>query len=145
MVLYVNTTADNKNLLKDYSVIFKIARAVISTDMVTDAHPIDSTRFAIHKLNLDTTLLSAGYLEIVSPLSVVNVRVMAVLATTVTTTHPPLHSAIAKAGSSTVRAPVARPCFHYNKPGHTRSNCPQASTPASTAISAKRKVCYIEA
>ncbi len=83
MVLYVNAAADNKNLLKVYSVIFKTARAAIATDMETDVRPIDSTRFAIHKLNLDTALLSAGYQEIAPPLSAVHVRAMAVLATSV--------------------------------------------------------------
>jgi hypothetical protein len=43
MVLYVNVATDNKNLHKDYSVIFKTNRAVIATDMDTDSHPIDST------------------------------------------------------------------------------------------------------
>ncbi len=91
MVLYVNVAADNKNL-QDYSVIFKTARAAISTDMTTDARPIDSTRFAIHKLNLDTDLLSVGYQEIVPPLSAVHVRVMTTLTTTVTTIRPPRRS-----------------------------------------------------
>jgi hypothetical protein len=144
MVLYVNTAADNKNLFKDYSVIFKIARPVITTDMVTDVRQIDSTHFTIHKLNLGTTLLSAGYQEIVSPLSDVYIRAMVALATTVTTTGPPHRLVIDKAGAAETRAPVTRPCFHCNKPGHTQPNCPQASTPASTAIDAKLKVAYIE-
>jgi hypothetical protein len=143
MVLYDNAAADNKNLRKDYSAIFKTARVAITTDMATDARLIDSTRFAIHKLNLDTALLSAGYQEIAPPLSAVHVRAMAALVTTVTTTRPPRHRAIA--GAVTDRDHVARPCFHCNKPGHTQPNCPQASTPASTAIAAKRKEAYIEA
>jgi hypothetical protein len=145
MVLYVNAAADNKNLLKDYSSIFKIDRADIATDMATDASPIDSTRLTIHKLNLDTTLLSAGYQEIAPPLSAVHVRGMDALATTVTTTLPPLRRAIAKPGAAADRAPLARPCFHCNKPGHTHPNCPQASTPASTVIATKLKEAYIEA
>jgi hypothetical protein len=145
MVLYVNKAADNKNLHKDYSVIFKIARAAIATDMTTDARPIDSTRFAIHKLNLDTALLSAGYQEITPPLFAVHVRSMTALTTSVTTTRPPRRRVITKACAAAGRAPVARPCFHCNKPGHTQPKCPQASTPASTVIAAKRKAAYIEA
>jgi hypothetical protein len=112
--------------------------------MATDDHPIDSTRFAIHKLNLDTVLLSAGYQEIAPPLSVVHVRAMAALFATVTTTHPPHRRAISKADAAAGRAHVARPCFHCNKPGHTQPNCPQASTPASTTIASKHKEAYIE-
>jgi hypothetical protein len=53
--------------------------------MTTEARPIDSTRFAIHKFNLDTALLSVGYQEIAPPLSAVHVRAIVALATTVTT------------------------------------------------------------
>jgi hypothetical protein len=145
MVLFVNAAVDNKNLLKDYNVIFKIARSVITTDMTTDARVIDSTHFVIHKVNLETTLLSAGYQEIAPPLSVVHVRAIATLATTVTTTCPPRRRAMVKTGVTMDHAPVSRPCFHYNKPVHTQPNCPQVSTPASTTIAAKRKETYIEA
>jgi hypothetical protein len=55
-----------------------------------------------------------------------------------------LAAAIAKAGAAAERAHVARPCFHCNKPGHTQPNCPQASTPVSMVITAKRKSAYIE-
>jgi hypothetical protein len=140
MILYINAAADNKNLRKDYSSIYKTARAAVATDMATDARPIDSNRFAIHKLNLDTALLAAGYQEIAPPLSAVHVRAMAALTTT--TARPPRRRAIAKAGAAGGRA---RPCFHCNKTGHTQPNCPQPSTPASTAIAAKRKAAYIEA
>jgi hypothetical protein len=113
--------------------------------MDTDSHPIDSTRFGIHKRNLDTTLLSTGYQEIEPPLSALHVRAMTALVTTVTTTRPPRHRVISKTGTAAGRAPVARPCFHCNQPGHTQPNCPQTSTQASTTIAAKRKEAYIEA
>jgi hypothetical protein len=112
--------------------------------MATDSRPIDSTRFAIHNLNLDTVLLSDGYQEIVPPLPVVHVRAITALATSVTTTRPPPLRDITKVGAAADRAPVTRPCFHYNKPGHTQPNCPQTSTPASMAIAANCKAAYIE-
>jgi hypothetical protein len=70
---------------------------------------------------------------------------MAALTTTAATTRPPRRRANAKAGAAGGRAPIARPCFHCNKTGHTQPNCPQPPTPASTATAAKRKAAYIEA
>ncbi len=64
-------TAENKNLKKDYTSIFKIARAVVTTDVANDPRPFDMTRFDTHKKNIDTTLLAAIFQEIKPSLSVV--------------------------------------------------------------------------
>jgi hypothetical protein len=99
MIMYINTGADNKNLRTEYRSIFKTSRVSITTDVATDARPIDGLRWTVHKLNLDTALIAAGYQEIAPPLSEVHIRAMAALTTTGTTTRPPRRRANAKAGA----------------------------------------------
>jgi len=52
LITHINMTSENKNLKKDYTSIFKIARAVITTDVANDPRPFDMTRFDTHKKNI---------------------------------------------------------------------------------------------
>ena len=76
MIVYINKAAENKNLHKDYNAIFKVIRTAIATDQATDARPFDGARLAVHKLNLDTALLAAGFQETAPPLSAAHIRAM---------------------------------------------------------------------
>ena len=62
-------TAENKNLKKDYTSIFKNARAAVAIDIDKDKRPFDMARLNAHKKNIDTALLAANFQEIKPPLS----------------------------------------------------------------------------
>jgi hypothetical protein len=74
LITHINMTVENKNLKKDYTSIFKIARTAIATDVANDPRPFDMVRFHTHKKNIDTALLTAKFQEIKPPLSAAGTR-----------------------------------------------------------------------
>ena len=136
---HINMTAENKNLKKDYTSIFNIARAAIAADVANDPRPFDMARLDAHKNNIDTALLAANFQEIKPPLSAagaLRTMVTAPAAALITRSTRSSHSQGAATGPPII-------CFHCNKPGHTVPNCPTKKTTASLHLADKRKAAYI--
>jgi hypothetical protein len=142
IVVYINKTAENKNLHKEYTGIFKVTRTAIATDPATDGRPFDGARLAVHKRNLDTALFAAGFQEMAPPLSAAHLRALAAPAPN--STRPPRRRQMSDKDAAAGDKTISRPCFHCNKIGHIQPNCPVATTPASIKIAAKRKVDYMQ-
>jgi hypothetical protein len=132
-------TAENKNLKKDYTSIFNIARAAIAADVANDPRPFDMARFDTHKKNIDTALLAANFQEIKPPLSAAGALRTMVTAPAVALIPRSTRSSQSK-GAATGPLIV---CFHCNKSGHTVPNCPTKKTTASLHMAEKRKAAYI--
>jgi hypothetical protein len=139
LITHINMTAENKNLKKDYTSIFKNARAAVAIDIDKDKRPFDMARLNTHKKNIDTALLAANFQEIKPPLSAagaLRTMVTAPAAALITRSTRSSHSQGAATGPSII-------CFHCNKPGHTVPNCPTKKTLASLQLAEKRKAAYI--
>jgi hypothetical protein len=132
-------TVENKNLKKDYTSIFKNARAAVPIDIDKDKRPFDMTRLNTHKKNIDTVLLVSNFQEIKPPLSAAGD-----LRTMVTTPAAVLIPRSTRSSQS--KGAVTDPliiCFHCNKPGHTVPTCPTKKTTASLHLPEKCKSTYI--
>ena len=142
LITHINMTAENKNLKKDYTSIFKNARAAVAIDIDKDKRPFDMARLNTHKKNIDTALLAANFQEIKPPLSAAGALRTMVTAPAVALIPRSTRSSQSK-GAATGPLIV---CFHCNKSGHTVPNCPTKKTTASLHMAEKRKAAaYISA
>jgi hypothetical protein len=139
LINHINMTSENKNLKKDYTSIFKNARAAVAIDIDKDKCPFDMARLNAHKKNIDTALLAANCQEIKPPLSAAGaLRTMATAPAVVLI----LHSSRFSHSKGAATGPLII-CFHCNKPDHSVPNCPTKKTTASLHLDEKRKSAYI--
>ena len=137
LITHINMTAENKNLKKEYTGIYKVTRAAVATDRANDVRLFDMARLLAHKKNLDTALLAANFQEIPPPLSAAGA-----LRTMVTAPAAAHITRSSRFGKGAATGPVIV-CFHCNKSGHIAPLCPTKKTPASLRIAEGRRAAYV--